>query len=129
MAVDSFHELMSHYGHSLEVASYDDLAWNVAIECTDCHVVLVDFDRDEQLTEGTETGKVTPMNTDQTDHTPIVITHADLDVCELLNLGYIASEQDLDPTDMLIWRETNGTATTLDGHDRSFDLTNGLLAD
>lgn len=45
MAVSNYEELIAHFGHNVEVVKYgdneDDL--NVAIECTDCHIVLLDF--------------------------------------------------------------------------------------
>lgn len=35
--------LVAHLGHQLEIVSYGD-GDNVALECTDCHVVLLDAD-------------------------------------------------------------------------------------
>lgn len=47
MSATCFDDLMRHYGHKIEVAYYgsDDEPLNVAIECTECHEVLLDFDR------------------------------------------------------------------------------------
>lgn len=53
MSVNSYEELKEHVGHRIECAAYgdaDDPA-NVALECVDCHVVLVDFDRPEASLE------------------------------------------------------------------------------
>lgn len=46
MAVSNFKELKEHIGHDVEVASYvvgNGIA-NVAIECNECGMVLLDFD-------------------------------------------------------------------------------------
>jgi hypothetical protein len=47
MGVHDFDTLMEHVGHAVEVVPYgpyhDEV--NVAIECTDCGEVLVDFDK------------------------------------------------------------------------------------
>ena len=45
MSVTNYKELMEHYGHEIEIANYDGV--NVAIECLDCCVVLLDFDNEE----------------------------------------------------------------------------------
>ncbi len=47
MGVSNFHDLFAHAGHNVEVVTYgrDEKTVNVAIECTDCNEVLVDFDR------------------------------------------------------------------------------------
>lgn len=46
MSVNSYDELINHMGHNIQCVSYGD--WrnpdNVAVECHDCHVVIVDFD-------------------------------------------------------------------------------------
>ena len=42
--VNSYDELMVHFGHKLEVANYADL--NVSVECYDCSEVLLDFDKE-----------------------------------------------------------------------------------
>lgn len=39
----AFYELLNHKGHKLEIVTYGDCE-NVAIECVNCHTVLVDFD-------------------------------------------------------------------------------------
>ena len=46
MAVSSFDELIEHAEHNVVIATYGDPAVNVAIECEDCFVVLLDFDAD-----------------------------------------------------------------------------------
>jgi len=53
MGIHSFKELLAHAGHETTIATYgspDDPA-NIAIECTTCSEVLVDFDNpgDEKL--------------------------------------------------------------------------------
>lgn len=47
MGVSNFHELYEHAGHQVEVVTYGKhgKTVNVAIECTDCNAVLLDFDR------------------------------------------------------------------------------------
>ena len=48
MSVSSFEELDSHHDHKIEVVRYGlpgQPPWNVAIECVDCGMVLMDFDR------------------------------------------------------------------------------------
>jgi len=49
MSVSCFKELMEHIGHRVEVVAYGDPAdpENVAIECTDCSEVLLDYNRNE----------------------------------------------------------------------------------
>jgi len=49
MSAYSFEELMWHVGHNIVVATYGDsgIVYNVAIECEDCHVVLLDFNNPE----------------------------------------------------------------------------------
>jgi hypothetical protein len=49
MTANSFHDLLSHRGHEVEVAVYGpaDDPLNAAIECLDCGEVLLDFDADE----------------------------------------------------------------------------------
>jgi len=45
MSVNSFNDLKSHVGHDIECVTYgdeDDPA-NIALECTTCCVVLVDY--------------------------------------------------------------------------------------
>lgn len=46
----TFEELNAHWGHNIEVVRYGNEnvgTVNVAIECVDCGVVLIDFDREE----------------------------------------------------------------------------------
>ena len=43
MGVTNYEELSNHIGHRLECCGYG--GENVAIECLDCHEVLVDFDK------------------------------------------------------------------------------------
>jgi transcription initiation factor TFIIIB Brf1 subunit/transcription initiation factor TFIIB len=47
MSVHNFETLRAHVGHNLECVTYADM--NVAIECVDCGMVLVDFDTDEEI--------------------------------------------------------------------------------
>jgi hypothetical protein len=53
MSVYDYKELRSHLGHRVVVVGYGDPIdpENVAIECEDCNVVLLDFDRDEEEDE------------------------------------------------------------------------------
>lgn len=44
MAVSSYDELVSHAGHRIECVVYGDNQ-NVAVECVDCSIILLDFDR------------------------------------------------------------------------------------
>jgi hypothetical protein len=44
MAVNSYQEIAAHVGHELECVEYSGGA-NVAIECRDCNIVLLDFDK------------------------------------------------------------------------------------
>jgi len=48
MSVDNYHDLRSHIGHHLVCTYYgnEDDPVNVAVECEDCHEVIIDFDRD-----------------------------------------------------------------------------------
>ena len=48
MAIYSYHELKNHIGHDVEVAAYGDSdnPENVAVECMDCHTVIMDYDRE-----------------------------------------------------------------------------------
>lgn len=48
----SFAKLLAHVGHEIEIATYGldggtDIVHNVAVECLDCCVVLVDFNNPE----------------------------------------------------------------------------------
>ena len=54
MAVHDFDTLYEHLGHEVEVVCYGNKEIgivNVAIECTDCGMVLLDYDKsyDEEL--------------------------------------------------------------------------------
>lgn len=45
---EGYLDLLGHRGHRLECVSYGDDAIypeNIAIECMNCHVVLIDFDK------------------------------------------------------------------------------------
>jgi len=42
--VNNYDELNSHFGHNVSVVKYGDV--NVAIECFQCHEVLLDFDKE-----------------------------------------------------------------------------------
>lgn len=49
MAVHTFDELYKHYGHDIEIGQYinmDKAVANVALECVECHEVLLDFDKE-----------------------------------------------------------------------------------
>jgi len=51
MSVQTFDELVTHYGHSVVVARYTDSegeVTNVAIECEDCSEVLIDHERESE---------------------------------------------------------------------------------
>jgi hypothetical protein len=51
MSAYNFEELMSHYGHEIAVVYYgksEKDAQNVAIECSKCGEVLLDFDREDE---------------------------------------------------------------------------------
>ena len=37
-----YEKIARHIGHNIEVATYGDPIVNVAVECMDCHEVLVD---------------------------------------------------------------------------------------
>jgi hypothetical protein len=39
-----YEKIANHIGHNIEVASYGDPILNVAVECMDCHEVIVDAD-------------------------------------------------------------------------------------
>ncbi len=55
MAVSTFHELLAHAAHEVEVVTYGDQAGgvaNVAIECERCGEVLLDFEAPESVTGG-----------------------------------------------------------------------------
>ena len=45
MSVGSFDDLMEHVGHKIVIATYGSPVGNVAIECEDCKMVLLDFDK------------------------------------------------------------------------------------
>lgn len=42
--VNSYDELMVHFGHKIEIANYAGI--NVSVECYDCSEVLLDFDKE-----------------------------------------------------------------------------------
>jgi hypothetical protein len=42
--VNSYDELMVHFGHKIEIANY--AGRNVSAECYDCSEVLLDFDKE-----------------------------------------------------------------------------------
>ena len=48
--MDSYADVMAHYGHNLEVANYANR--NAAVECVTCSQVLIDYER-----EGNEMGE------------------------------------------------------------------------
>lgn len=43
MTVNSFKDLENHIGHETEIVKYGEV--NVAIECVECGVVLVEYDK------------------------------------------------------------------------------------
>jgi hypothetical protein len=45
MSVHSYDELVEHFGHEIHCVKYGDT--NVALECVDCNVILVDYDKVE----------------------------------------------------------------------------------
>ena len=47
MSAQCYIDLIRHHGHNIEIATYGpkDEPLNVAVECTDCNEVLMDFDR------------------------------------------------------------------------------------
>ena len=49
MGAYDFKDLERHLGHDIECVSYgsEGVVWNVAVECTTCHEVLIDFDKEE----------------------------------------------------------------------------------
>jgi hypothetical protein len=56
VAIRCMDELLEHVGHAIECVSYGMPPMNVAIECVDCHVVLVEFDHlRREFTSATET--------------------------------------------------------------------------
>ena len=44
MSVQNYSDLVAHKGHKVSIYTYYDE--NVAIECEDCHEVLLDYDRE-----------------------------------------------------------------------------------
>jgi hypothetical protein len=49
MSATDFNDLIRHEEHEITIATYLDIdlnTINVAIECMDCHEVLLDFDKD-----------------------------------------------------------------------------------
>jgi hypothetical protein len=47
--IDNFDDLDIHWGHDVEVTRYVDengITQNVAIECTECYEVLINYDRE-----------------------------------------------------------------------------------
>lgn len=54
MAVHSYNDLRAHIGHKIACACYGtkiDHPDNIAVECEDCGVVLMDFDREPEEIE------------------------------------------------------------------------------
>ena len=47
MSAQNYADLVAHEGHDLAVYRY--YSENVAIECNDCHEVLLDFDNELEL--------------------------------------------------------------------------------
>jgi hypothetical protein len=48
MGAYDFKDLKRHLGHDIECVAYgsEGMVWNVAVECTTCHEVLLDFDKE-----------------------------------------------------------------------------------
>jgi hypothetical protein len=44
VSATTFEELKAHVGHKLECVTYGNPPDNVAVECLDCSMVIVDFD-------------------------------------------------------------------------------------
>ena len=44
-----FKDLERHLGHDIECVAYgsEGVVWNVAVECTTCNEVILDFDKEE----------------------------------------------------------------------------------
>lgn len=44
-----FENVAQHLNHELDVTAYgdDDVLWNIAVECRDCHTVLLDIEPEE----------------------------------------------------------------------------------
>ena len=55
MTMSNFDRVLSHLGHELEVAVYGDNV-NVAIECLTCMEVVVDYNQEDEESEGEEEG-------------------------------------------------------------------------
>lgn len=56
MSAYNYEELLRHLGHNVVVVAYGSLEkdWkNVAIECEDCCEVLLDYDKEEDETNST----------------------------------------------------------------------------
>ena len=53
MSAFNFETLLEHVGHPVEVVIYGDGrdVFNVAIECTECNTVLLDYDNPDFDTE------------------------------------------------------------------------------
>lgn len=53
MGAHSYSDLRNHIGHKIECVAYGDPndPENIAVECTDCNEVLMDFDRPDQADE------------------------------------------------------------------------------
>lgn len=53
MAVSSFSDLEAHVGHEVKVVRYGNRALrlneNVAVECVECHEILIDYDYEDEL--------------------------------------------------------------------------------
>jgi len=49
MGACDFTDLERHLGHDMECVSYgsEGVVWNVAVECTTCNEVILDFDKEE----------------------------------------------------------------------------------
>lgn len=62
MGIDSYEELQSHVGHTIECVGYAD-GRNVALECLDCSTVLMDFDRESTPKAVSALFRATPTST------------------------------------------------------------------
>lgn len=72
-----YEELRQHIGHDVACVGYGmegDDPLNVAIECEDCGVVLVDFDRPDASDEADEINRIWDARGDMLD---VVYSHGD----------------------------------------------------
>ena len=53
MRADTFRELNLHFAHDIEIVRYGrgEEVFNVAVECRECNEVLMDYDKEGNLSE------------------------------------------------------------------------------